>query len=142
MVSPMKETTISISDFKQVALMEADFSKFNNLEKQVMDELVEQIRNEIDADIMATLDTIDLRSLHALMLKQAKRLRGFVSEQRFAHHLSWERQLGASTSGWKARLKRFHPNAPWSYLTDWEDKDGHFYFQDEEDQVQFLLLMR
>ena len=143
-------------------VQESDFTPFSkkmnfSVEDELASVLSKEITKQIDNEIIYTLKLVDIMALNKVLRGLGKLLpsmRKVVAHngaldlpqhcagQQFQHRLSWRDDLGASSKGWKEKLKRFRPTSPWSHHITYEENDAVFYFTNEEDQVQFLMLMR
>lgn len=129
-----------------------------SLDDEIAKILSEEITKQIDAEIGATLLLTDLIALNKILRNLGRLITvSAIAElpyngalnlpehqigRQFDHRLSWRKQLGANTNLWKKRIKQFQPSTPWSHSIDYKDNDAVFYFASDEDQVQFLMLMR
>jgi hypothetical protein len=132
-----------------------------SIEEEFAAILQAEITKQIDAEIIAQIGLGDLFELGQKMreLQRSIYIEGYgqvppkvyngplslknhVPEQEFPHVLSWRRHLGAALENWQANLRRFTPIAHWSHFMDLNKNDVFFYFEHEDDRINFLLLMR
>lgn len=156
---PVTETAISLKEYASVEFLQAD--AFKSIEEELMAVLSAEITKSIDEEIIKTLSLGELYEL-SKKLHEARdsiyveglgkvppnvyngplTIQNHVAFRRFRHALSWKRDLGGNLEQWMERLRRFRPVSSWSHQIDVEKNDAFFYFELEDDRINFLLLMR
>lgn len=108
------------------------------IEDYIADVLAREIAKEIDREVMTRMKA----EWFAISLRRIGRiLKNRPPPPRCAYTLGWKKDFSRSTDNWK-NIKRFRAIAGWGYKIDYEKSDATFYFEQDEDRVAFLMLMR